>query len=395
MLTAKRVQLADLCLAMPKKQNSATPSRFAPLTLTFAVLLLSTPARLHAGKPTAHDGATRISSNENPFGFSDKALQKMKAALEAGNYYNHNDVAEMVTVLAGREGVPENYILPTPGSGPVLMMTAWAYAKPGVNIVTTAMGYTQLTREFVDHGGDVKFAPLSERMGYDFKSLSRAIDDRTVIVYICNPNNPTGALADPAELRRFILSVPENILVFVDEAYLELADSGLAANTVAPLVKVRKNLIVSRTFSKGYAMAGLRAGYGIAPPEVLAKLRHFYVGAPSYLAAIAATESVKDQAHLEANRAHYKEVRDYACKEFDRLGIAYAAKPQGAFIYFRSGMQDKELVAKLKSRNILISGSRESGVPEGAYGDWARVSLGTKEEMDLFLGELAKLLGKT
>ncbi len=190
------------------------------------------------------------------------------------------------------------------------------------------------------------------------------------------------------------MAVPENILVFVDEAYLELADSGLAVNTAASLVKMRKNMIVSRTFSKGYAMAGLRAGYGIAHPEVLAKLKMFYAGGPSYLAAIAATESLKDTAHLEANRAKYKEVRDYACKELDKMGIKYAS-PQGAFIYFRSGMKDKELLAKMKSKNILISGSRESGVPEGAYGDWARVSIGTKEEIDLFLGEMSKILGKT
>ena len=87
-------------------------------------------------------------------------------------------------------------------------------------------------------------------------------------------------------------------------------------------------------------------------------------------------------------------MRDYACKEFDKLGIKYAS-PQGAFIYFRSGMKDKELMAKMKSKNILISGSRESGVPEGASGDWARVSIGTKEEMDLFFGEMANILGKT
>ena len=364
-------------------------ARLASLTLAFTAA-----SALYAGKPTANDGVTRIGSNENAFGMSAKALERMKAALDAGNYYNHNDVADMVTACAKKEGVPEDYILPTPGSGPVLMMTAWAYAKPGVNVVTSAMGYTQLTREFTAHGGDIKFAPLNDKMGYDFKALGRAIDDNTVIVYICNPNNPTGVLADPAEMRKFIMSVPEKILVFVDEAYLELADSGLAVNTAASLVKLKKNVIVSRTFSKGYAMAGLRAGYGVANPVILAKLKQFYAGGPSYLAAIAATESLKDTEHLETNRAKYKEVRDYACKEFDKLGIKYAS-PQGAFIYFRSGMKDKELMAKMKSKNILISGSRESGVPEGAYGDWARVSIGTKEEMDLFFGEMAKILGKT
>lgn len=369
-------------------------SRPSRLLATSFALALSFSTALHAGKPTINDGVVRIGSNENPFGFSPKALEKMKAALDAGNYYNHNDIADMVAACASKEGVKEDYILPTPGSGPVLMMTAWVYAKPGVNVVTSAMGYTQLTRAFVEHGGDVKFAPLNAKMGYDFKALGAAINDKTVIVYICNPNNPTGVLADPAELKKFVMSVPENILVFVDEAYLELADSGLAVNTAAPLVKLRKNLIVSRTFSKGYAMAGLRAGYGIANPEVLEKLKLFYAGGPSYLAAIAATESLKDTAHLDENRAKYKEVRDYVCKEFDKMGIKYAS-PQGAFVYFRSGMKDKDLLAKMKSKNILISGSRESGVPEGAYGDWARVSIGTKEEIDLFLGEMSKILGKT
>jgi histidinol-phosphate aminotransferase len=367
--------------------------RLSVQALSLAAVLSLAPV-VQAGKPTINDGATRISSNENPFGYTPKALARMKEALDAGNYYNRNDVADLVTLLAKKEGVKEDYILATPGSGPLLMMTAWSYAKPGKNVVTSAMGYTQLTREFMDHGGEVKFASLNEKMGYDFKALKSAINENTVIVYICNPNNPTGVLADPAELRNFVMSVPENILVFVDEAYLELADSGLQANTAAPLVKMRKNMIVTRTFSKGYGMAGLRCGYGLAHPEVLAKLNQYSSGGPSYLAAIAAQEAVKDTAHLEANRTNYKVVRDYACKEFDRLGIKYAS-PQGAFIYFRSGMKDKELVAKLKSKNILISGSRESGVPEGAYGDWARVSIGTKEEMDIFFGEMQKLLGKT
>lgn len=359
-----------------------------------SVTTISVAAALHAGSPTINDGAIRISSNENPFGFSPKALERMKAALDSGNYYNHNDVADLVSLCAAKEGVSEKYILTSPGSGPLLMMTAWAYAAPGANVVTSAMGYTQLTQAFMAHGGDVKFASLNDKMGYDFKALRATIDAKTVIVYICNPNNPTGVLADPAELRNFVLSVPENILVFVDEAYLELSDSGLQANTTAPLVKLRKNLIVTRTFSKGYALAGLRVGYAIANPEVLGKLSKFYSGGPSYIAAIAAEESLKDTAHLEANRAKYKQVRDYACKEFDRLGIKYAS-PQGAFIYFHSGMPDKELVKKLKDHKVLISGSRASGVPEGAYGDWARVSIGTKEEMDIFFGEMEKLLHKT
>ncbi len=367
--------------------------RSLALAAALALAAVATPP-VASAQSSAAPTPTRLGSNENAFGFTPKALDRLKAALDEGNYYNNNEIGEMVKVVAGYEGVKEDYILPTPGSGPILMLTAFAYAAPGKNVVTTAMGYTQLTRAFSEHGGDIKFAPLSESMGYDFAALSRTIDENTVIVYICNPNNPTGVLADPAELRKFILSVPQHILVFVDEAYLELADSGLAANTAGPLVKLRKNMIVSRTFSKGYAMAGLRAGYGMGHPDVLAKLRRFYTGGPSYLAAIAAQEAIKDKAHLEANRKNYQQVRDYVCKEFDRLGIKYAS-PQGAFIYFRAGMPNTDLIKKLRDASIFISGSRESGVPEGAYGDWARVSIGTKEEMDIFLGEFAKILGKT
>lgn len=376
-------------------KTSSFPRSRRSLALAASLALASVfPASLVQAQAAEATPNTRLSSNENAFGYTPKALERMKAALEEGNYYNNNEVGDMVNIVAAYEGVKEDYILPTPGSGPVLMLTAFAYAAPGKNVVTTAMGYTQLTRAFSEHGGDIKFAPLSESMGYDFAALSRTIDENTVIVYICNPNNPTGVLADPAELRKFILSVPQHILVFVDEAYLELADSGLAANTAGPLVKLRKNMIVTRTFSKGHGMAGLRAGYGMAHPDVLAKLRRFYTGGPSYLAAIAAQEAIKDKAHLEANRKKYAEVRDYVCKEFDRLGIKYAS-PQGAFIYFRAGMPNTDLVKKLRDAKIFISGSRESGVPEGAYGDWARVSIGTKEEMDVFLGEFAKILGKT
>ena len=254
---------------MKNTHPAASARRLAGL----ALLAVSTLLPAHAGKPTINDGNVRISSNENAFGFSPKALARMHEALESGNYYNGNEGAELVRLCAAREGVAEDFILPTPGSGPVLMMTAWSYAKPGLNVVTTDSGYGQLVGAFTAKGGDVKYASLNEKMGYDFKGLRELIDANTAIVYICNPNNPTGVLADPAELRNFILSVPENILVFVDEAYLELSDTGLKANTMAPLVKVRKNLVVSRTFSKGFALAGLRVGYGIGNPAVLSRLR--------------------------------------------------------------------------------------------------------------------------
>lgn len=376
-----------------KKMSNVVARRNRGWILSAAAGALAVSSLVFA-EPTLEKSPSRLSSNENAFGFTPKAKEAMLKYIDSGNYYNHNEVSELVDLLAEKEGVPKDHILTTAGSGPLLMMTALAYAEPGANVVTTEMGYTQLIRKFEERGGEVKYAALSADMGYDFKAMAAEIDENTKIVYICNPNNPTGVLADSTELKRFVLSVPRDVLVFVDEAYLELSETNFALATCGPLVKTRKNLIVTRTFSKGYALAGYRIGYAVASPTALAAIKPFHMGGPSFLAAIAACEAVKDREHLAANIKNYQTVRKYVCSEFDRLGIEYA-KPEGAFIYFKSGLDENELREAMERNGILISGSRSSGVPSDRYRTWARVSIGTKEQMDDFLNSLAVLVRKT
>lgn len=362
----------------------------APVAIAGA---LTTSSLVGEPAPTLEDSPIRLSSNENAFGYTPKAKAAIIKALDGGGYYNRNDVNDLIEACAKKEGVPTNYILTTAGSGPLLMMTALAYAEPGVNVVTTEMGYTQLIRKFDERGGEVKFAALSSDMGYDFKALKAAIDENTKIVYICNPNNPTGVLADSAELKQFVMSIPDDILVFVDEAYLELTDSNFALATCAPLAKLKKNVIVTRTFSKGHGMAGFRIGYAVAHPDILKKIGVFGMGTPSYLAAIAAVEAIKDTEHLAMNVKNYQTVRKYVTDSFDKMGISYA-KPDGAFVYFRTGIDQQLLRDTMEENGILISGSRVSGVPEQKYAEWARVSIGTKPQMDEFLGILGGLMAK-
>jgi histidinol-phosphate aminotransferase len=318
-----------------------------------ALLALSVQASFAQGTPTANDGLIRLGSNENAFGYSPRALAAMTAVLESGNFYNRNNVDDFVQTVAEFEKVTPDFVLPTAGSGPVLLMTAFAYAKPGANVVTTAPGYTQLTRTFLDMGGEVKYVPVGADYGQDLAAMSRAIDANTTIVYICNPNNPTGVLADPAELRRFVMSIPRDVLVFVDEAYLELSTGGLAANSMAPLVKARQNLIISRTFSKSHGMAGIRAGYGLANPAVLANLRKFYQGGPTFVSAVGAREALLDTEFMAGNAKKYQDVRDYVAAEFDRMGITYA-KPEGAFIWFKSAMNGRSLVATTENGRTKV-----------------------------------------
>lgn len=377
-----------------KKMSTPVSGRtlrwFAPVVIAgslFTSSLVADPA------PTLENSPIRLSSNENAFGYTPKAKEAMIKALESGSYYNWNNIGELVDHLAKREGVPSDYIVTTAGSGPLLMMTALAYAEPGANVVTTAMGYTQLTRKFEAQGGEVKYVPLGDDMGYDLKALGEAIDGDTKIVYICNPNNPTGVMIDPMALKQFVLSVPQDILVFVDEAYLELADTSFEMATCGPLTKLRKNLIVTRTFSKGFGMAGLRIGWGIGHPDVLEKIKVYHMGNPSYLSAIAAVEALKDDTFFQSNIDNYKKNRKYVTEAFDKLGIKYA-KPSGAFVYFHTGIDQQELRDMMSANGVLISGSRVSGAPAQDYAGWARVSIGTKPQMDEFLNLLAGFMEK-
>ncbi|MDQ8185897.1 histidinol-phosphate transaminase [Pelagicoccus sp. SDUM812002] len=375
-----------------KKMSNLVERRFRNLVVPVAISgALLTSSLVAQPAPTLEDSPIRLSSNENAFGYTPNAKSAIIKALDSGGYYNRNDVSDLIEACAKKEGVPEDYILTTAGSGPLLMMTALAYAEPGVNVVTTEMGYTQLVRKFEERGGDVKFAPLGEDMGYDFKALKAEIDEKTKIVYICNPNNPTGVLADSAELKQFVMSIPEDILVFVDEAYLELTNSSFAMATCAPLAKLKKNVIVTRTFSKGHGMAGFRIGYAVAHPDILEKISVFGMGTPSYLAAIAAVEAIKDTEHLAKNVKNYQTVRKHVTDSFDKMGIKYA-KPDGAFVYFHSGIDQQVLRDTMSENGILISGSRVSGAPESKYSDWARVSIGTKDQMDEFLNLLGGLV---
>lgn len=347
--------------------------------------------------PLNNPDILRLGSNENPFGFSPKAEAVMQSAIKSANYYNRDVVKELVEVLAAKEGVKEDCIYVTAGSGVALELIGMAYGEPGANLVNISPGYPQVGWSFKRFGGEIKYAPLGKDYGYDFEALAKTIDAKTKIVTVCNPNNPTGVLADPAALRKFIMGVPESVLVVVDEAYLELADTNLVVNTMAPMTKLRKNVVVTRTFSKAYGMAGLRAGYAIGNPAIFEKMKRFDPGTtPSFLAAVAAKEAVKDQAYMEGNRKKYSDVRKYAMKEFDKLGMKYAY-PQGAFVLFEIGVDSADAKDKFMKNNIMVTRPNSFDLsPEDTlkYKNWLRVSIGTPEDMKKFFEVLHVIVEK-
>jgi histidinol-phosphate aminotransferase len=331
-------------------------------------------------------GPVQIGGNENAFGFSQEAAMAIMQAVGTINRYPRAQAETLVNKLAASFKVTPDHIIVTPGSGPILVMAAMAYAEPGKNVVTVEPGYLQLTSAFRRFGGEVKAVPLNDKLEHDLAAIEKAIDANTVIVYICNPNNPTGTVVDPAALKAFIERVPENVLVFVDEAYLELAEGGLEKHTMAPLVAAgKKNVLVCRTFSKAYGMAGLRVGYAAAAPAIINKLRPYSQGGPSTLGYVGAAAALDDLASMQANIAEYQRVRKMVTDALDALQIKYA-EPHGSFVFMHTGIDIREFQRLMEAENIFV------GRPFPPMLDWARVSIGTEQEMNLFLGALRKIL---
>ncbi len=330
----------------------------------------------------------RISGNENAFGVSPMVTMAIMQDIENLGRYAREESVELTNMLSEMNGVPSENIILTAGSGPVLTMAGMAFGSSGKTLISVEPGYMQLVRAWQAHGGKVELLPLKDDLSYDLEAIEAAVDEDTGMVYICNPNNPTGTIVDPAELEEFVKRVSKKVPVFVDEAYLELSEGGLEANGMAHLVAEGHNVIIARTFSKVYGLAGLRVGYGMMHEDLLEKVRPFYQGGPNRLGLVAASASLQDTAHFDYSVKSYKEVRDMVKKEFDEMGLEYA-DAQGSFIFVKTGMPITMFQKQMEDRNILV------GRPFPPMFDWARISIGTQEEMETFLAAMKEVLNTT
>lgn len=376
----------------PNYSGAVSAPKLASL---FAIATLALAPQLALGQhevdtDSGSRGPIRISGNENAFGYSQMAMMAIMQELPDINRYAWEETKALIDTIAAKEMVPPDYIVPTAGSGPVLQMAAMAYAAPGKNVVTVEPGYTQLVRTFKDFGGEIKAVPLNDKLEYDLAAVKAAIDADTVMVYLCNPNNPTGTTVDPDALKTFIRDLPDNIVAFVDEAYLELADGGLEENSMIGLVREGENIILARTFSKVYGMAGIRVGYGVMKPDTKEKLGKYHMGGPNKLGAVAATASLQDAAFFQESVNSYRTVRKMVTDRLDELGVEYAY-PQGSFVFMKTGIPINEFQSLMEAEQIMV------GRPFPPMLEWCRVSIGTEDEMATFLSvfeEVMKSEGK-
>ena len=248
----------------------------------------------------------KLNANENPYGPSPMALEAFKNAASGGNRYAWKELFQLVDKIADFEGVKSTNIMMGPGSSDLLEKTAMVLFMNGGNVVSADPAYMSLIRVAESVGATWKPVPLKDDWSHDLKAMENAIDSETKLVYICNPNNPTGTITEHKELVDFCSRVSEKVTVFIDEAYLWFLEDG-AKKSMVSLINEGKDVIIARTFSKIHGMAGMRVGYIVGQESTLGKLQKITRGGmgisyPSVYAAMAAmddTEFINNSRSLE------------------------------------------------------------------------------------------------
>ena len=315
----------------------------------------------------------RLCFNENPFGTSPKALETMQKSLSLSSRYDFKLADVLCEKIAGNNNVKKENILVSAGSSFLLeLITKYVSLDKG-HIIIPDPSFTIFApiAEFL--GMSKSVIELNNKKKIDLVKMKSSIQKDTKLIYICNPNNPTGDLLSRQEIENFIKSIPDNIIILVDEAYIEFTTQ----RSLSDLVDVYKNLIVTRTFSKLYGFAGARLGYAIGHPKMIENLKKLQswsgaeISVVTMAGAIAATD---DQVFITKVLDNNQKVKDFTISEFNIRGIKTI--PSSAnFVYFSLENYKGDYFKKLKEAKILGGKTYEE------KGKWTRISLGTIEEM--------------
>src|SRR5437773_393626 len=366
---------------------SISRRKFAQLLGAGAAAALARPA-FSSAKLSEHVGAAggvvRLSANENPYGLSPKALKAMTDSFGLACRYpdEHNNV--LIDKLARLNGVNHDQILLGDGSSEILKLCAETFTgKERGNLVAADPTFEAILEQARINGAEVVKMPLTPTFAHDLPKMLAAA--KGGLIYVCNPNNPTASITPKSELRDFIARTPGETMILVDEAYFHYADSPNYESVVS-LVKEHPNLIVSRTFSKIYGMAGLRCGYCVAQKETIERMRPNQMwDSVNIMALAAATASLDDADQVLNGQRLNSEVKQFTTSELDRMG--YKSIPsQANFIMFDCKRPVVPLLQGLKPHNVQV------GRLFPALPNYMRVTIGKKGEMEGFLAAFRQVM---
>lgn len=330
------------------------------------------------------DEVVKLASNENPLGSSPKVIEKIKDSLDQLAIYPDGACLELKKAISDTYGVPENMIAVSSGSDEIIDLISKVFIDPEDEVIMASVTFIRYQDTANLFGGKPVIVPLKE-WRHDLDGMLNSITDRTKLIWVCNPNNPTGTMITEKELTDFLDKVPEDVLVVYDEAYAEYAESDEYPKESWKLLDKYKNLMILKTFSKAYGLAAFRVGYSFASPEIVSYINRargpFNVNSLGQLAGI---EALKDQDFIKKVYENNIKGKYYIYEEFDKMGIEYL-KSETNHIFFKVDRNAKDVFVELQKRGVIIRPILENHL---------RVSIGTMEENKLFIEKLKEVLGK-
>jgi histidinol-phosphate aminotransferase len=333
------------------------------------------------------DDVIKLASNENPLGVSPKALVAMRNALEAVNIYPDGASHDLRMALGEHFGFPIEQVAVGNGADDLILELSMAYLDEGDEVVASRSSFPIYDIYTAAMRARMIKTPLAAGYRIDLEAMAHAMTPRTRIVYVCNPNNPTGTIVEADEVRRLIDQVPDRALIILDEAYAEMADSERFPDGLGYVRSGRPNVIVLRTFSKVYGLAGIRLGYGFGPAEVMATLFKvkpaFTVNSLAQAAGIAALD---DEEFLHFTVEENRKGRQFLYRAFERLGLEHAESHTN-FVLVRIGPRALEVQKELLQAGVIVRPCAAYELPE-----FLRISIGTTEQNERLVEALERCL---
>ena len=322
-----------------------------------------------------------INANENPMGPCPEAIEAIQAVVARGGRYLYGETTTFVRTLADVEGLSHESVLPFAGSSDPLHRGVIAFTSPTKSFVIADPGYEAGERAAKVVGAKVHKVPLRADGSHDVKAMIAA-DPNAGLFYICNPNNPTGSVTKKEDIDYLIANKPKDAVVLLDEAYIHLSEN---AESGVPHVVADKDVVILRTFSKLYGMAGLRAGAAFGRPDLLEKIRVLGAGALPVTGMVGATASLKAKGLVEKRRKIVTDIRSQTAEWLDKKG--YTAYPSEAnMLMFCVKRPGSEVMRAMVKEKVAIGRIWQSKP------DFVRVSIGTADEMAKFRAAFAKVM---
>jgi histidinol-phosphate aminotransferase len=336
----------------------------------------------------------KLDSNENPFGPSARAIDAMRSALASGNSYPDDDCSQLRQKLATHHGLPPEQVLVTAGSTALLSLLCQTLLAPGLNAVTSERAFIVYSLAVQATGAHLVEVPMRGD-SFDLDAILGAIDSNTRIVFLANPNNPTGTMLEAAAVEHFLVQLPGHVVLVLDEAYYEFASHFASLRKIKysnslDYVRQGASVVVLRTFSKAHGLAGLRVGYGLGPAELLgycARMRNTF--SVSSVAQAAAVAAIGDTDHIQ--RVVENNLMQSRVLSQGLSGLGYRVVPTSANFVFCDLAEDASAFAnRLQDEGVAVRPLGHWGAP-----NCIRVTIGTPEQNQAFLQAARQIDAKT